>query len=324
MKCINILYGQNLNLKTNQRSSIAFGRQPCFCSKSILCEDNVDFKHIKHQTTIKDLEGNEIKAIIIEEPYDDNTGFFGSDPKKFTLFADNKKLAYAISYNGDKKYGGMFVKELFGEENYQRHYKGIGTELLKCLVKESKKQGNKGKIFLNASHIPAPFVFYYKNNFQVSGNRTKQHNATIDYAARNNIPISSLLPNWFSSLSMVLDEKGANALLKGERLYEKREFHTIEKFDYKGRQYEVNLVQSPDLQEYNFQIVTPETKEFIGTYSARLKDKTDEEEKKVLVFYNVMDDLYLPRKNIEQTIQNTATALGYDYAVISDECVFNE
>lgn len=320
MNCTSVLFGGNFNFNVNRLGAL---RQPSFRASRVLAEDTIDFNCKKTATTITDLNGNPIKATITEEPYDDDSGFFGSDPKRFTLYANGKELAYAISYNSRKREHSLFVKELFGEENYARHYRGAGTALLKTLVKESIKQGNEGRITLSASHVPPPFVFYYKNNFQVTSESQKQHNATIDYAARNNIPAKALFPDGFSCLSMGLDEKGAEALLKDERLYEKREFRVIDKFDYKGRKYEVNLVQSPDLKEYNLQIVKPEAEKLKESFCARLKETTDEDNKKVLMLYGVSDQRDLRNEYIERVAQTAAQALGCDYAVVSDEKIWD-
>ncbi len=52
--------------------------------------------------------------------------------------------------------------ETINKGNSLSPYKGIGTELIKSAVKESKKQGFKGRIHLMAYDAKPPTPFYYK------------------------------------------------------------------------------------------------------------------------------------------------------------------
>lgn len=237
-------------LQQKRFNSVNFGLNP-FRTRS---KDRFESQNIQKIKTvkIKDLQGKPIKAIITKEPYNDTTGFLGTDPKKFTLRVDGAQLGYAITYNS--KYDDIFVKELFCEENKFRHYKGAGTELLKCIVEESYKQGYNGKVHLKASHVPVPFAFYYKNNFKGYG-PLAHYNAAIEYSIRSGTPISSLVPDSSTCLTMKLDEKEAKAFKRGKRLHQSRFFKTVLEKDIKNKKYVANLIESPNEGEFYFQVV---------------------------------------------------------------------
>lgn len=311
-----------LNTFSNKIQGIKNNCRISFCGKNKLDHDTFELQSKETQIVIKDVNGNEVPAKIIEEKYDDTTGFFGTDPKKFTLCANGNEIGYAITYISKEK-DKIFVSELFTEENYARHYKGAGSALLKTIAEDSKKQGYKGRLDLSAAHYPPPFVFYYKNNLQVTGEQVNLYNAPIDYAARKNISVATLLPEGLSALHMELDENAADAFLKGERLFEKRNFKTIDTKTIDGKNYVTNLIQSPDLKENYLQIINLDASKTKQKYCARMVEEIDENGKHYLKLFNV-NDLYSTKKVIEyanEMAQIAAKSLGLDYALITDEYI---
>lgn len=54
-------------------------------------------------------------------------------------------MGYAVVCDA-KSTKELFLKELYTEENFSRHYRGAGSELLKCAVRESQKRGLDGTL----------------------------------------------------------------------------------------------------------------------------------------------------------------------------------
>lgn len=222
---------------------------------------------------IQDIKGNPVEAVIVEEMPEDKLKLYGKNPKKFTINVNDKQLGYAILYDSKDK-GSVYLKELYTEENLRRHYKNAGTELLKCVVAESKKRGFGGAVILTASNSPPPFVFYYKNNFKVSYD-ISCYNAAIDYAAKNNIPVYRILPDTLSALPMELDENGAVAFLRGERLYEKRNTSIILEKTAGDCKFQANYIESPYKNENYFQVLDLNSKHNKQCFVARVKKEQD-------------------------------------------------
>ncbi len=290
MKFPNIAPNVNFNIrcidKIQNKNNISF------CGVRFLSKDVFEKSPIK-TVTIKDVKGNNVDAVIQEEFYKDDTGFFGTNSKMLSLNVDGKKLGHTIMYdskNGDE----LYVKELYTEENFRRHYKGAGTELLKCLVEESKRRGHKGKISLNASNFPPPFVFYYKNNFQVAS-EFPQYAAAIDYAARNNVSVSKLLPDGMSALAMWLDEKGAEAFLAGERLYEQRNSVTIAKTNINNKEFEANCTEGQD-GDFYFQIINKNANRRQQIWFAAGKIVENQNKEKIMQLFPMNDNFYTVKK----------------------------
>ena len=93
-----------------------------FCGANSLSKDIFEKSPIK-TVTIKNTKGNNVDAIIKEEFYKDDTGFFGTNPKMLSLNVNGKRLGYAVMYDS-KDEDELYVKELYTEENFRRHYKG--------------------------------------------------------------------------------------------------------------------------------------------------------------------------------------------------------
>lgn len=208
---------------------------------------------------IKDLEGHEIHAKIErKEP----EFFYGADAKKFVISVNNNPLGNAIVFDYSTRYKGLFLHGLYTEENEDRHYRGAGTELLKCAAEESKQRGYNGQISCNAyNDFKPPFVFYYKNNFEIYDD-VIQHvenahlfNGPLQYAAKNNVSIRSLLSDEDSSFYMQLNKKGADMLLEGKRLYENRICDEVATFEIDGQRYSAQFIESPKEGEYFIQVL---------------------------------------------------------------------
>ena len=171
--------------------------------------------------TIKDLDGNDVNATIIEETYHSH---FAHKEKKFILKVNGEQIGYAVVVD-DNDNDKLFLNDLYTEEHNYRKYKGAGTELLKSAVNESIKRGYNGKIKVNASHgACSPLPFYYKNNLIIKRpddvelyGFPQNKNAIIQYAIENNIPVDNMLFEFDRQTFMNLDEKGAKAFLEGKK-----------------------------------------------------------------------------------------------------------
>jgi len=245
---------------------------------------------------IKDLDNNLIEAQIEKENQEDLKSSYikAKDVVQYIFNINNNQYGYSIcSTNKDEN--SLILEQLYTRTPKMRQYKNAGTELLKKNVEESIKRGLKGKIELTASHFPPPFVFYYKNNFHVVNSENMRHcsqrfNAAIDYAARNNISISNVIPADITSLSMELNESEAKALLENKRLYEDRIFKTIKQKKFKHFHYSINFIQSPYQNEYFFQVINDDlnSRKQVIVITAHLEE--DEQGKKYFKIIDIDDD----------------------------------
>ncbi len=120
--------------------------------------------------SLKDYNGNEVKAVLIHNKRSKSMYLTrGQDVLGGAIYsisnAPMKGNNYPDYYR-NKKY--LFINQIYSHKKY----KGIGTELIKKLVEESKKQGFEGRICLNASTTKpekgSPIPFYYKLGFEAS------------------------------------------------------------------------------------------------------------------------------------------------------------
>lgn len=193
-------------------------------SKSSLSQENINEKYRKpfkdtlftnfnyhiinsEKVSLKDFENNPISAVIVK------TG----------------KTSRAILYNGlslgncnfsecSAKINGENYPDFYKGKPYlfinsiasTKKFKGIGTELVKAVVRESKKRGFEGRVCLNASVVEpefgSPIPFYSKLGFQAS-DINKQ--LIIDYAMRNDLS----LPDNCQSATMFLPKESIDRLL---------------------------------------------------------------------------------------------------------------
>lgn len=257
-----------------------------------LKEDSFELSSNVQKVKIKDISGSDKEAVITKSAEE---GHSGDDSEKFVISADGKNLGYAVVKNSrNKKELNLF--HLYTEEHASRHYKGAGTELLKCAVKESINRGYNGKTRLYASHAEySPLVFYYKNNFIVEKSASgyiyelnHNLNAAIHYAALNNLPIYDVLPYSCSQTFMYLDEKGAEAFLDGKRLYENRTAEKLSSKEINGVSCTASLIQSPYENEYYLLVTEDEPEKKKAMFAVTLEEKEADEGGK----YFEIKDLY--------------------------------
>lgn len=111
--------------------------------KTIPTEINTINKNNKIYFNLKTQNGETLGYATLEYP---QRGYF-----KFPMGDD-------YIYNSME----LTTLETINKGNSLSPYKGIGTELIKSAVKESKKQGFKGRIHLMAYNEKPPTPFYYK------------------------------------------------------------------------------------------------------------------------------------------------------------------
>lgn len=278
------------------------------CSKDVFQSDS---KIIK--TKIKDMKEREIDAIIKEEEIYDETGIFGDSLKKFTIYVNGAQAGYADVFKQENNI--LYLLDLHVQEQENRIYRNIGTELLKSVVKESEKQGCEGRVILNASHFSPPFAFYYKNNFKVAREKSAYYNAGIDYAARKNVPVSEVLPCYYTSLTMELDKNGAKAFLEGKKLYKERRFETIDSRKISGINFESNLIQSPDLNKNYLQIInTDNSNQCLCVEIEETKDKKGQKCLRFIKEFDVKTPEYI-LEYADEMAKVAAKKLGFEYCV---------
>lgn len=120
-----------------------------------------------HKTSIVTLK-NGVKALLINNHR--NKSMYLTQDRDYL-----GGLTYSISdayikgdnypnYYKDRKY--LFINSIYSHQQF----KGIGTELIKQAVQESKKRGLEGRVCLNTSTTKAekgsPIPFYYKLGFE--------------------------------------------------------------------------------------------------------------------------------------------------------------
>jgi len=115
--------------------------------------------------------------------------------------------------------GSISVNALYGQANNGK-YEGAGTELLKFAVQKSKASGKGGRLELT---VGGSVKFYYKNNFRQTPRSRNylRENAALDFITRENLYADDVWNKFWNTPYVVLEEKEAEALLAGERLYKK-------------------------------------------------------------------------------------------------------
>ena len=184
---------------------------------------------------------------------------------------------------GYPRHKGLFLSELYTEEDNNRAFRGAGTELLKCVVEESYKRGQEGRVTCCAFHDDAPpFMFYYKNNFTISkddvDNLVKNaylFNAPLQYIASRNVPLKEIFPQDMGLLYMELDTKGAEALMEGKKLYKDRICDDVAKKNIKGINYSAQFIKGSEKDEYYLQILNDDKNHDRLAFVAALKPRTD-------------------------------------------------
>ncbi len=205
---------------------------------------------------IKNLEGKDVYVTLTKQssriPY-------GHSAFEYVIKHNEENLGYAIALDRED-YDGLFLSDLYTQENKSRQYKGLGTELLKCIVEESYKKGFGGKILCCAYHEDSPFVFYYKNNFRLYNKdnfvqNPALYNASLQYITKNNLEVFDILPKNRDLLFFELDRKGADALMNNKRLYEDAICDEVGSMSINGQKYSAQYIKFPDKKESYLQII---------------------------------------------------------------------
>lgn len=161
------------------------------------------------------VKGSFIKDISLKDRQGNNvSGFIIQNKDNFYACTGDTVLC---RMNIKEKKDCIYISELYGQNNKGK-YKGAGTELIKYAVEQSRNKGHEGVIKLFMAGSPS---FYYKNNFRMTEESDEDYigaNAILDYCTRYGETCSSM--NSYHSFAplMVLDKKGADALMQGIRL----------------------------------------------------------------------------------------------------------
>ncbi len=300
-----------LHQQNNNTNNIKFGNRQLTTDILELSNDKLektnktnDVKKVK----IKDLNNNIVNAEIIKSG--------DKLVKRFDLLVNNENLGFAVASKGNDN--TFWLHQLFTRENDKRSYKGTGTELLKCVIEESKKQGFDGAVKVFADHgTKSPLVFYYKSNFITPEDK----DACIQYAIRNNVPIQNVMSTSLSGI-MTLDEKSADAFLEGTRLYLNRTCKKIGEKEIDGQIYSANLIEAPQKNTYYLLIANEDVKEGIATFSATLK-KVENEGKNHFEITKLHEyDSYNLKEEINfilNSIKKEAKTIGFEKITIAND-----
>lgn len=147
--------------------------------------------HKANFVALKDKNGNEVKAVLIHNKRSKSMYLMrGQDVLGGMLYSITSASIKGDNYPDyykNKKY--LFINQIYSHKKY----KGIGTELIKKLVHESKKQGYEGRVCLNTSTTKpekgSPIPFYYKLGFEAS-NKQKHEEIKKALEAGKKIPAS--------------------------------------------------------------------------------------------------------------------------------------
>ena len=167
--------------------------------------------------TLKDSKGKETPGFIIQEIEDENTYY--ACTKKCALCEMSITRAHPFGT------GYIFINSLYGQSN-DGQIKGAGTELVKFAIQKSKEAGCDGRLELC---MAGSYPFYFKNNFR-AGRGYPEHlimDAALDYTTRKNLWPNDFWKHNFDSINVILDEKGAEALLLGERFFDNSKSETM-------------------------------------------------------------------------------------------------
>lgn len=202
----------------------------------------------------KDLEGKVVKNIKLKDAAGKKVqGYILESTKTldeyFVATKDEVLCRMKISDFGDS----LSVNALYGQANNGK-YKGAGTELLKFAVQKSKDAGKGGRLELTVGGSPR---FYYKNNFRQTPHSKNylRENAVLDFITRQDINIDNVWGKFWNTPYVVLEEKEAEALLHGKRLYEESHSEYMGEFEieyeHKGEPRKMTVgIDFADLSNY--------------------------------------------------------------------------
>ena len=212
-----------------QVNSVYYNTNICFCKtknskqnievkvKKNPFQKFIDFQHLQHIRrnlikegqfiTLKDRFNNPVNVCINETRKNSRSLSSGSESLGFCDFSEcNAPIIgdnYPIYYK-NKKY--LYINSL----SSSKKIKGIGTELIKEIVRESYKRGMGGRVCLTASttksELNSPVPFYYKLGFQST---RKNIQAKIENAMKLGLP----LPKECESTTMFLPQNRIDEIL---------------------------------------------------------------------------------------------------------------
>ncbi len=176
---------------------------------------------------LKDTKGNDIPGFIIQEIEDENSYY--ACTKKCALCEMNISRAHPFGT------GYIFINSLYGQSN-NGEVKGAGTELIKLAIEKSKATGCDGRLELS---MAGSYPFYFKNNFRAGRGYSDylRKDAVLDYMTRHKLIPEMIWKKKWDSINVILDEKGAKALLKGERFFDTSTSETMysKNIEYQGK-----------------------------------------------------------------------------------------
>ena len=241
------------------------------------------FNNLDKKVTVQNLKGEDVKAIISRTTPCTTTA--AHPVKKYTIYIDNRDKGHLTLDGCDMD--SLYMSHLSTERNSNRHYKGLGTELIKCAVNESKKKGKHGAITTCAHfYKEPPFLFYFKNNFKIIDSDCldidypKLFNAPLQYAFKYNKHPFELIPEEIDTFYMKLDACGADALLEGKRLANSRICDTVDITMIDDELHSAQFIESPFENEYFLQVLNENEDSEKLCYIASLEPYEDENGKK--------------------------------------------
>lgn len=177
----------------------------------------VDFQHLQH---IKRKLAKDSEFITLKDKFNNPVSVCINETRKNSrsLLSDGESLGFCDfsecnapiigdnypNYYKNRKY--LYVNSL----SSSRKLKGIGTELIKEIVRESYKRGMGGRVCLNASttkaELNSPVPFYYKLGFQST---RKDLQKKIETSMNLGLP----LPKECQSTTMFLPQNRINEIL---------------------------------------------------------------------------------------------------------------
>lgn len=166
--------------------------------------------------TLKNTEGKPIPGFIIQEIEDANSYYACTEKCALCEMSAVRAHPTGVGY--------IYINSLYGQNN-KGDIRGAGTELIKFAIQKSKDMGCDGRVELcMAGSLP----FYFKNNFR-AGKGYVRHaamDAFFDYITRHNLDKAHIHTE-AESPTLILDEKGAEALLLGVRFFDKSKSETM-------------------------------------------------------------------------------------------------
>lgn len=242
----------------------------CLDMKGPHGRNNLEGRVIKN-IKLKDSKGKKVSGCILESTKTSNEYYAATKDEVLCRMRLDEWTNY------------MYVSELYGQANNGK-YKGAGTELLKFAVQKSKEKGYSGRLKLTIGGSPK---FYYKNNFRIDKERSKDYirqNAVLDCMTRLNLYADDIWGKYWGTANVTLEPKEAEALLEGKRLY--NETHS----EYMGE------------VEIEYEVKGEKRKKTVGIDFADLSNCTTTKDVFVAQAYSKNGEKMTPIANIEMRL----------------------